>query len=327
MELKGKKILLTGGTGSFGQKCCQILIEEYQPKELVIFSRDESKQFDMMRKFQVPNIRFVIGDIRDRQRLLEACHGIDVIIHAAALKQVPQAEYNPFEYVKTNVIGTENVIEVARECGVRRIIATSTDKAVHPLNHYGATKLCADKLFVSANYYVNGSDIRFACVRMGNLIGSRGSVIPIFREMSKTGRVTITDKRMTRFWLTLDSAVRFVLNRLQDMQGGEIFVPDSPTMSLVDLVKAIAPGVEIEYIGIRPGEKIDEILISRHESSQAVRFPEGFFAVLPNYLDLDDYISGTGSAKLPEGYEYDSTDPHNTLSIEKMRDILDNEDI
>lgn len=251
---------------------------------------------------------------------------MDAIIHAAALKQVPQAEYNPFEYVKTNISGTQNVIEVARTVGAKRVITTSTDKAVNPLNHYGATKLCADKLFISANYYKTAGGTLFACTRMGNLIGSRGSVIPIFRKMSREGKVTITDPAMTRFWLTLDQAVDFVLARLCDMRGGEIFVPRTGTMKLTDLVEAVAPGAEIEVIGIRPGEKLDEELVNRHESRQTVSFGN-YFAVLPDYADVEAYAAEAGGETLPEGFEYTSTNADSEISVEQMRRILDEEGI
>jgi len=321
MDLNDKTILVTGGTGSFGQRCCQFLYQRYKLKKLIIFSRDETKQFEMMSRFNNGRVRFVIGDVRDRRRLLEASHGVEAIIHAAALKQVPQAEYNPFEYVKTNILGTQNVIEVACETGVKRVITTSTDKAVNPLNHYGATKLCADKLFISANYYMSGKNILFSCVRMGNLIGSRGSVIPIFRQMSRSGKITITDPRMTRFWLTLDQAVEFVLARLMDMRGGEIFVPSTPTMKLTDLIKAISPDCLIEVTGVRPGEKIDEILISKQEARQTVRLGD-YFAVLPDYADINKYLADTGGSQVEEGFEYTSIDPRYALSINQMRKIL-----
>jgi len=278
----------------------------------------------MMARFRHNNTRFVIGDIRDKDRLLDAVEGVDLIIHAAALKQVPQAEYNPFEYVKTNILGTQNIIDVARAAGVKRVIMTSTDKAVHPLNHYGATKLCADKLFIAANYYMK--DVLFACVRMGNLIGSRGSVIPILRRMSKTGRVTITDPLMTRFWLTLDASVDFVLARLADMRGGEIFVPRSPTMKMTDVVAAVAPECEIEVIGIRPGEKIDELLVSGHEARQTLRF-EDYYVVLPDYADVKKYMEETGGEPLEANYEYTSIDPGNQLSIDQLQQILEKEGI
>ncbi|HUU27803.1 MAG TPA: UDP-N-acetylglucosamine 4,6-dehydratase (inverting) [archaeon] len=326
MDLNGKTILVTGGTGSFGQRCCQALYRRYDLKKLIIFSRDESKQFKMMSHFNNGRVRFVIGDVRDGRRLLEAAHGVDAIIHAAALKQVPQAEYNPFEYVKTNILGTQNVIEVACEAGVDRVITTSTDKAVNPLNHYGATKLCADKLFIAANYYMSEYNIRFACVRMGNLIGSRGSVIPVIREMSKSGKVTITDPRMSRFWLTLDQSVDFVLARLQDMQGGEIFVPRTPTMKLTELLETVAPGCEVEVTGIRPGEKIDEILISRHEARQTVKFKD-YYVVLPDYTNVVEYARKTGSEPVADDFEYTSNDDSYPLKKEEMQRILEREKI
>ena len=326
MDLNGKSILITGGTGSFGQRCCRFLMDRYDPARLIVFSRDETKQFEMMSWLKNGKVRYVIGDIRDKSRLLEVADGVDAIIHAAALKQVPQAEYNPYEYVKTNISGTQNVIDVASTAGVKRVITTSTDKAVNPLNHYGATKLCADKLFISANYYKSAGGTLFACTRMGNLIGSRGSVIPIFRKMSREGKVTITDPAMTRFWLTLDEAVEFVLARLCDMRGGEIFVPRTVTMKLTDMVEAVAPGAEVEVVGIRPGEKLDEELISRHEARQTVSFGS-FFAVLPDYADVEAYASATGAETLPEGFEYTSTNADRTISVEEMREILAKEGV
>jgi len=324
MYFNGKSILVTGGTGSFGQRCCDILYKRFKLKKLIIFSRDESKQFEMMPRFHHNNTRFVIGDVRDKARLLDAAEGVDLIIHAAALKQVPQAEYNPFEYVKTNIQGTQNIIEVANDAGVQRVIHTSTDKAVNPLNHYGATKLCADKLFIAANYYIN--KVCFACVRMGNLIGSRGSVIPILRRMSKSGKVTITDPHMTRFWLTLDEAVDFVLDRLADMRGGEIFVPRTPTMKMIEVVEAVAPGSEVEVTGRRPGEKIDEILISRHEACQTVRFKD-YYVVLPDYAEVKKYLVETGGELVEPDFEYTSVDTSNQLSIERLQKILEKEKI
>ncbi len=321
MDLNGASVLITGGTGSFGQRCCRVLTERYKLSRLIVFSRDETKQFEMMSWLRNDKVRYVIGDVRDKARLLEVSGGVDVIIHAAALKQVPQAEYNPYEYVKTNIVGTQNVIDVASAVGVKRVITTSTDKAVNPLNHYGATKLCADKLFISANFYKSAGGTLFACTRMGNLIGSRGSVIPVFRKMSAQGKVTITDPSMTRFYLTLDEAVDFVLGRLQDMRGGEIFVPRTGTMKLTDLVEAVAPEAKIEVVGARPGEKLDEELISRHEARQTVAFDD-YFAVLPDYADPSAYASATGGSVLPEGFEYNSTNADRSISIGRMREIL-----
>ncbi|MFC1544741.1 polysaccharide biosynthesis protein [Gemmatimonadota bacterium] len=326
LNLNGSSVLVTGGTGSFGQRCCRVLMARYNLARLIVFSRDETKQFEMMSWLRDDKVRYVIGDVRDKARLLEVAGGVDAIIHAAALKQVPQAEYNPYEYVKTNVSGTQNVIDVAAATGVKRVIHTSTDKAVNPVNLYGATKLCADKLFISANYYKAAGGTLFACTRMGNLIGSRGSVIPIFRKMSREGKVTITDPGMTRFWLSLDDAVQFVLDRLCDMRGGEIFVPRTGTMKLTDLVEAVAPGAEIEVIGIRPGEKLDEELISSHEARQAVKFGD-YFAVLPDYADAAEYADATGSKPLPAGFTYTSTNADRTISVDEMRAVLAKEGV
>ncbi len=248
-----ESILVTGGTGSFGKKFVEIMLRDYQPHRLVVFSRDELKQHEMRTAgFSHPSVRYFIGDVRDVERLKRALSGITVVVHAAALKQVPACEYNPFEAIQTNIIGGRNVIDAAIDQGVRRILALSTDKAVNPINLYGATKLCAEKVFVQANSYAGSKDTRFSCARYGNVVGSRGSVIPMFLEQRRRGKITITDPRMTRFWLTLDQGVKFVIRCLEQMHGGEIFVPKIPSMRLLDLAETIAPGCAVEYIGIRP---------------------------------------------------------------------------
>ncbi len=255
--LNDKTILITGGTGSFGKKCTEIILKVYKPKKLIIFSRDELKQFEMAQIFsdkQYPCMRYFIGDVRDKERLYRAFNGVDYVIHAAALKQVPSAEYNPFEAVKTNILGAENVINVAIDKGVKKVIALSTDKAANPINLYGATKLCSDKLFIAGNSYVGKDDTIFSVVRYGNVVGSRGSVIPFFLKQRETGVLPITDPRMTRFWITLEQGVNFVLNCLERMVGGELFVPKIPSMNIMDLVKAIAPECKTKIIGIRPGK-------------------------------------------------------------------------
>src|SRR5213594_3756361 len=261
-----ESVLVTGGTGSFGKKFAEIMLREYQPHRLVILSRDELKQHEMRESgFNHPSLRYFIGDVRDVDRLKRALAGITIVIHAAALKQVPACEYNPFEAIQTNIMGGRNVIDAAINQGVRRILALSTDKAVNPINLYGATKLCAEKMFVQANAYAGEQNTRFSCARYGNVVGSRGSVIPVFLEQRKRGRVTITDPRMTRFWLTLDHGVRFVVNCIENMHGGEIFVPKIPSMSLLEMAEAVAPGCDIDCIGIRAGEKLHEVLVSEDE--------------------------------------------------------------
>ncbi|OGA65837.1 MAG: UDP-N-acetylglucosamine 4,6-dehydratase (inverting) [Betaproteobacteria bacterium RIFCSPLOWO2_12_FULL_65_14] len=276
MDLREKVVLLTGGTGSFGRKFTKVLLQKAPPRKLIIFSRDEMKQEEMRREFDSPCLRFFIGDVRERDRLYRAMRGVDVVVHAAALKQVPACEYNPFEAVKTNIIGAANVIDTAIDCGVERAIALSSDKAVNPVNLYGATKLCAEKLFVQGNAYSGAHGARFSCARYGNVVASRGSVIPLFLEQRSNGTVTVTDRRMTRFWITLDQGVEFVLRCLEIMRGGEIFVPKIPSMNIMDLVHAIAPECQIEFTGIRPGERLHELLISRDEARHTIELSEMF---------------------------------------------------
>ncbi len=270
-----KTILITGGTGSFGKKCTEIILKRYKPKKLIIFSRDELKQFEMAQTFSDKKyscVRYFIGDVRDKERLYRAFQGVDYIIHAAALKQVPTAEYNPFEAVKTNIIGAENIINAAIDKGVKKIIALSTDKAANPINLYGATKLCSDKLFIAGNAYVGREDAVFSVVRYGNVVGSRGSVVPFFLKQKETGVLTITDPRMTRFWITLEQGVDFVLSCLERMVGGELFVPKIPSMNIMDLAKAIAPECETKIIGIRPGEKLHEVMVPKDEARMTLDF-------------------------------------------------------
>ena len=266
IDWENLNLLVTGGTGSFGKKFVEIMLRDYRPNKIIIFSRDELKQHEMrMGSFHDPSLRFFIGDVRDKNRLKRAMREVDVVIHAAALKQVPSCEYNPFEAVKTNILGAQNIIDAAIDCGVKKVVALSTDKAVNPVNLYGATKLCSDKIFIQGNAYTGAQDTSFSCVRYGNVIGSRGSVIPLFVKQRKQGKITITDKRMTRFWLSLEHAVDVVIKALVHMQGGEIFVPKIPSMKIVDLAEAIAPDCDIEIIGIRPGEKLHEILITEED--------------------------------------------------------------
>src|SRR6201997_2002809 len=268
-------VLVTGGTGSFGKKFVDLMLREYHPQKVIIFSRDELKQHDMRTSgFDHPSLRYFIGDVRDAQRLERALAGVTIAVHAAALKQVPACEYNPFEAIQTNIMGGRNVIDAAINQGVRRILALSTDKAVNPINIYGATKLCAEKMFVQANAYSGAQDSRFSCARYGNVVGSRGSVIPVFLEQRHRGRITLTDPRMTRFWLTLEQGVRFVVSCIEQIHGGEIFVPKIPSMRMVDLAETIAPGCAVDYIGIRPGEKLHEVLLSEDEARNAIELDE-----------------------------------------------------
>jgi UDP-N-acetylglucosamine 4,6-dehydratase/5-epimerase len=298
-------VMVTGGTGSFGKKCVSILRKEYRPKKLIVFSRDELKQHEMRCDgLDDPSLRYFIGDVRDRDRLRRAMQGVEIVIHAAAMKQVPACEYNPSEAVQTNVGGAQNIVDVAIDCGVRRVLAVSTDKAVNPVNLYGATKLCAEKLFVQGNSYSGSRETRFSCTRYGNVMGSRGSVIGIFRSQRAEGRLTVTDERMTRFFLTLEQGVRFVLSCVEQMQGGEIFVPRIPSMSVVDLAKAVAPGGEIEFTGIRPGEKLHEVLLSRDEARHAVLVGDKY-VVLPEYSWWSARAPQVGTS-LPDGFEYRS---------------------
>src|SRR5450631_3412042 len=276
-----ESILVTGGTGSFGKKFVEIMLRDYQPRRLVVFSRDELKQHEMRTSgFDHPSMRYFIGDVRDVERLKRALSGVTVVVHAAAMKQVPACEYNPFEAVQTNVIGAGNVIDAAIDTGVKKVLAISTDKAVNPVNLYGATKLCAEKLFVQGNSYSGEGGTRFSCARYGNVVGSRGSVIPLFVEQRPTGVITVTDERMTRFWITLQQGVDFVIQCIAAMEGGEIFVPKIPSMHILELAKAIAPDCEIRYTGIRSGEKVHEVLVSEDESHGALEH-DTFYMIPP----------------------------------------------
>ncbi|TEU12252.1 MAG: UDP-N-acetylglucosamine 4,6-dehydratase (inverting) [Anaerolineales bacterium] len=275
MNWENLTILITGGTGSFGKKFTEIMVREYRPKKLIIYSRDELKQHEMrVSGFNHPSLRYFIGDVRDRERLYRAMHGVDIVVHAAALKQVPACEYNPLEAVKTNINGAANIIDAAIDTGVTKVLALSTDKAVNPINLYGATKLVAEKLFVQGNAYAGTEGVRFSCVRYGNVVGSRGSVIPVFQRQRASGKITITDGRMTRFWITLEQGVQFVIKCIGMMQGGEVFVPKIPSMRIVDLADVVAPGCEQENMGIRPGEKLHEVLVSRDESRYTLEFDD-----------------------------------------------------
>jgi UDP-N-acetylglucosamine 4,6-dehydratase len=324
MKLDGQTILVTGGTGSFGKKFVEIVLANYHPKKLIVFSRDELKQHEMRQRFPDTGdspIRYFIGDVRDRERLERAFHGVDIVVHAAALKQVPACEYNPIEAIKTNIVGGTNVIDAAIDQRVKKVLALSTDKAVNPANLYGATKLCAEKLFVQGNAYVGDSGTVFSCVRYGNVVGSRGSVIPLFLEQRKTGCVTVTDPRMTRFWLTLDQGVRFVIRCIEQMQGGEVFVPKIPSMNIMDLVAAIAPKCEVKQTGIRPGEKLHEVLISEDESRNALELDD-IFVIEPSHHWWDGAIWQAGR-KLPEGFRYGSDNNTEWLKAEQLHALIE----
>jgi UDP-N-acetylglucosamine 4,6-dehydratase len=322
MELDDSSILLTGGTGSFGKALLRYALDHLNPRRVVVFSRDELKQYEMRQLFgDDQRLRWFIGDIRDLQRLRRAMHGIEYVVHAAALKQVDTAEYNPFEFVKTNVQGSQNVIEAAIDCGVRKVVALSTDKASSPINLYGATKLVADKLFVSANHYAAPHVTRFAVVRYGNVMGSRGSVVPLFRKLAvEGGSLPITDKRMTRFWITLDQAVRFVVDSFDVMQGGELYVPRIPSMRIIDLAEALAPECPIHEIGMRPGEKLHEEMIAADDSHRTVRLPDRF-VVMPTIATWG-YTPPQGGQPVTEGFSYRSHTNDMWLTPHDLRALL-----
>ena len=320
IDWPNQSILLTGGTGSFGKHFCKIMIEKYRPRVIRIFSRDELKQHEMRQRFGEKSLTYFIGDVRDADRLKRAMEGVDIVIHAAALKQVPACEYNPLEAVKTNIHGAQNIIEAAIDTGVKKVVALSTDKAVNPVNLYGATKLCAEKIFIQGNSYAGPRNTRFSCVRYGNVIGSRGGVIPLFKEQKKNGKITITDRRMTRFWITLDQAVELVVSALCHMQGGEIFVPKIPSMEITDLARAIAPECEIEVIGIRPGEKLHEILITEEDGRNTVAY-NGMFVIMPTYTWWRRQNYNTGQ-KMPDGFTYTSNNNNEWLTVEDLKKVI-----
>ncbi len=319
LDWSAAAVLVTGGTGSFGNKFVDIMLERYRPRRLVVFSRDELKQSEMMTRFKHPSLRFFVGDVRDRDRLQRAMHGIDVVVHAAALKQIPSCEYNPFEAIQTNVIGAQNIIDAAIDQGVKRVMAISTDKAVNPINLYGATKLCAEKLFVQGNAYGHGRGTIFSVVRYGNVIGSRGSVIPLFAAQRKTGTVTVTDPAMTRFWLRLEDGVGFAIRCIELMAGGEIFVPRIPSMRILDLVESVAPGCRVEVIGIRPGEKLHEALIAEEESRQVVEFDD-MFVLEPIYPSWT-FTAMQGGKRPGPGFRYSSETNGHWLSPAEMQEL------
>jgi len=321
--LNDKVILITGGTGSFGKKCTEILLKNYKPKKLIIFSRDELKQFEMAQTFaKYDCVRYFIGDVRDKERLHRAFNGVDIVIHAAALKQVPACEYNPIEAVKTNIYGAINIIDVAIDQGVEKVLALSTDKAANPINLYGATKLCSDKLFVQGNAYVGAKKAKFSVVRYGNVVGSRGSVIPFFLKKKECGVLPITDKRMTRFWITLEQGVQFVMDSLERMNGGEIFVPKIPSMNIMDLAKAVGPDCEYEFVGIRPGEKLHEVLVPKDDARRTLEF-EDFFVIQP-WLDFWrlEKTNHSDGKPCPDGFEYRSDTNKKWLNIEELREMI-----
>jgi UDP-N-acetylglucosamine 4,6-dehydratase len=331
--LKDKTILVTGGTGSFGNRFVRTVLDNYKPKKVIVYSRDELKQYEMAARFEkdARRLRFFIGDVRDRDRLSMATRGVDIIIHAAALKQVPAAEYNPMECIKTNVMGAENVIECAMANGIQKVVALSTDKAANPINLYGATKLCSDKLFTAANNLAGDRPTRFAVVRYGNVSGSRGSVVPLFKRLRSEGAkfIPVTDTKMTRFWITLDQGVDFVLHALVRMHGGETFVPKIPSIRIVDLARIIAPNIPIKEVGIRPGEKIHEVMCPRDDSNHIIEFDKFFiikpsltFFMVPDKVYLETGLGEKGKP-VPEGFEYNSHDNPVYMTDEQLREVCE----
>lgn len=326
--LNGKTILITGGTGSFGREMVKALLTQYQVQKIIIYSRDELKQYEMAQIFNTPEMRYFIGDVRDRDRLRLAVRGVDCIIHAAALKHVPVAEYNPMECIKTNINGASNVIDVALESGVQKVIALSTDKAANPINLYGATKLVSDKLFVAANNIAGNHPTRFSVVRYGNVVGSRGSVVPFFQKLVREGalEIPITDVRMTRFWITLQQGVDFVLKSFARMQGGEIFVPKIPSMKIVDLAKAIAPGIPHQVIGIRPGEKLHEVMCPADDYHLTLEFPD-HYVICPaiqftRQVDFAQNASGETGDSVSENFQYSSDQNSIWLTINQLLEMV-----
>ncbi len=328
--LNNLSILITGGTGSFGKQFIKTVSKRYNTKKLIVYSRDEMKQFEMQQEFPVSeyeNLRFFIGDVRDGNRLTTAMENIDVVIHAAALKQVPAAEYNPFEFVKTNVIGGQNVIQAAIDTEVKKVIALSTDKAAAPINLYGATKLTSDKLFIAANHYAGGRNVKFSVVRYGNVMGSRGSVIPFFLKQKKNGVLPITDERMTRFNITLQKGVDFVLKCLELMWGGELFVPKIPSYRITDVAKAVDSKCRIEIVGIRPGEKLHEEMITEMDSLKTIEFDD-YYVLLPSAKpewNVEDFIKGSNRKKgyyVSENFSYNSGSNPHFLKIEELQQLI-----
>ena len=321
IDLSATTILLTGGTGSFGNAFVERVLDAWPGAVIRVFSRDELKQSEMRARFGDKQVRYLIGDVRDKDRIFRAAQGVDILIHAAAMKQVPACEYNPFEAVRTNVLGAQNVVDSAIDAGVPKVLALSTDKAVNPVNLYGATKLCAEKIFVQGNAYASHSPTRISCVRYGNVVGSRGSVVPLFRKQAGEGRLTITDERMTRFWISLDQAVDVVLYGLEHMSGGEIFVPKIPSMRVVELAEAVGPGVPHEITGIRPGEKLHEILLTADESRHTVDAGDAY-VILPEHpwwFDNPKWEEGTTPR---DGFVYSSDGNDSWVTPEQLPDLL-----
>ena len=325
----GKNVLITGGTGSFGKKYTKILLQRYRPNKIIIFSRDELKQYEMAQEFDDKCMRYFIGDVRDSTRLKKAMRDVDFVIHAAALKHVPIAEYNPMECIKTNINGAQNVIDAALENGVSKVIALSTDKAANPVNLYGATKLASDKLFVAANNLVGNQDIKFSVVRYGNVVGSRGSVVPFFQKLLREGvkELPITDDKMTRFFITLEDGVNFVLKNFERMQGGEIFVPKIPSMKIVDMAKAMAPNLPHRIIGIRPGEKLHEIMCPADDSHLTLEFQDHYVIkptiIFTNKMEYSKNLLGEGGHPVSQGFEYNSGNNTKWLSNEDFLEMCE----
>lgn len=316
-----KTLLITGGTGSFGKKFTEIVLRRFKPKKLIIYSRDELKQYEMQEQFKnYKNIRFFIGDVRDKDRLLMALHDVDFVIHAAALKQVPAMEYNPAEAVKTNTLGAMNIIDAAIERGVNKVVALSTDKACNPINLYGATKLCSDKLFIAGNAYSGKANTRLSVVRYGNVVGSRGSVVPFFTKKIKDGIIPVTDIRMTRFFITLEQAVEFTLKCLAIMHGGELFVPKIPSVKILDLARTIAPDCKIKSIGIRPGEKLHEVMISEDDARNTLEFRD-YYLVKPSFPWWND-TNHSGGKRVPDGFKYASNNNKDWLEGKRLKKVL-----
>lgn len=326
----GKSVLVTGGTGSFGRKFVEtVLLHHPEIERLVVFSRDELKQYEMSQLFPETTyrqMRYFIGDVRDKERLCRAFEGIDIVVHAAALKQIPACEYNPFEAIKTNILGAQNVIEAAIDSGVKQVVALSTDKAAAPINLYGATKLCSDKLFVAANNFRGNRDLKFSVVRYGNVMGSRGSVIPFFLEKSKGGVLPITDERMTRFNITLREGVELVLFALENMWGGEIFVPKIPSYRIVDVAQAVAPHCRLDVVGIRPGEKLHEEMITETDSLNAIEF-DRYFVILPStpLWDVERFAEELSGERCPDGFKYNSGSNDQWLTVPQIRALIDSD--
>lgn len=322
MNWNDQVILVTGGTGSFGKEFVKVMLRDYHPAKIIIYSRDELKQHEMrVGGYDHLNLRYFIGDVRDLPRLSRAMHGVDIVVHAAALKQVPACEYNPIEAVKTNIIGSSNVVDAALDAGVKKVLALSTDKAVSPVNLYGATKLAAEKLIIQSNAYAGGRQTRYSCVRYGNVVGSRGSVVPFFLKQRETGKLTITDERMTRFWLSLEQGVKFVISCIEQMQGGEVFVPKIPSMKLIDLAKAMAPESQIEIIGIRPGEKLHEALINEDEARSTLELDE-MYVVQPVASSWFGHAWVQKGKPLPVGFSYTSDNNPVWLTFEQIKEVI-----